>query len=152
MIVVAIIGILAAVALPAYQDYVARARITEGLGLAAAAKTTVAENAVSGIEKLSSGWNEPAGTDSVKSVEIDDDTGAITITYTDKAQGVVLTLTPFAGTGEDDAPVPLVGGTVPSAEITWACTVGDEEHTRYVPANCRSTVAEAPGGEEGGEG
>ena len=44
MIVVAIIGILAAVALPAYQDYTIRARVTEGLTVAAAAKTTVSEN------------------------------------------------------------------------------------------------------------
>ena len=46
MIVVAIIGILAAVAIPAYQDYTVRAKISEGLTIASAAKTTVAENAV----------------------------------------------------------------------------------------------------------
>jgi len=44
MIVVAIIGILAAIAIPAYQDYTIRAKITEGLNLADAAKTTVAES------------------------------------------------------------------------------------------------------------
>ena len=48
MIVVAIIGILAAVALPAYQDYTVRAKVTEGLSLAGAAKTAVAENAANG--------------------------------------------------------------------------------------------------------
>lgn len=48
MIVVAIIGILAAVALPAYQDYTIRARVTEGLALASAAKTSVAENNANG--------------------------------------------------------------------------------------------------------
>jgi type IV pilus assembly protein PilA len=41
MIVVAIIGVLASVALPAYQDYMIRARVSEGLGLASAAKTNV---------------------------------------------------------------------------------------------------------------
>ena len=45
MIVVAIIGILAAVALPAYQDYTVRGRVSEGLVAAAAAKVTVSENA-----------------------------------------------------------------------------------------------------------
>jgi type IV pilus assembly protein PilA len=49
MIVVAIIGILAAVALPAYQDYTVRARVTEGIALAGAAKLAVAENAANGL-------------------------------------------------------------------------------------------------------
>jgi type IV pilus assembly protein PilA len=49
MIVVAIVGILAAIAVPAYQDYTARSRVTEGLSLATAAKTMVAENAIAGL-------------------------------------------------------------------------------------------------------
>jgi type IV pilus assembly protein PilA len=55
MIVVAIIGILAAVALPAYQDYTTRAKVTEGISLASAAKTAVSENAQSG-QPFASGW------------------------------------------------------------------------------------------------
>jgi len=55
MIVVAIIGILAAVALPAYQDYIIRGRVTEGLAMASDAKTRVVDNAVNGIPKADSG-------------------------------------------------------------------------------------------------
>ena len=64
MIVVAIIGILAAVALPAYQDYTIRARVTEGLSLAAGAKVAVIGNAAIGIE-LGSGYGGNLGTKNV---------------------------------------------------------------------------------------
>jgi type IV pilus assembly protein PilA len=61
MIVVAIIGILAAIAIPAYQDYTIRSKITEGLNLAGAAKTTVAEgfesNALQGVTASADGWS-----------------------------------------------------------------------------------------------
>ncbi|MGQ0710912.1 MAG: pilin [Rhodoferax sp.] len=55
MIVVAIIGILAAVALPAYQDYTTRTKVTDGISLASAAKTAVSENAQNGLA-FASGW------------------------------------------------------------------------------------------------
>jgi type IV pilus assembly protein PilA len=61
MIVVAIIGILAAIAIPAYQDYTVRSKITEGLNLAGAAKTTVAEayesNGLTGVTAAATGWS-----------------------------------------------------------------------------------------------
>ena len=88
MIVIAIIGILASVALPAYQDYVVRARVAEGFGLATAAKTTVLDVVNSG--NVAGGYQadyvSPAATKNIDSIAISKDTGAITIT-TSKAAG-----------------------------------------------------------------
>ncbi|MDP8986011.1 MAG: prepilin-type N-terminal cleavage/methylation domain-containing protein, partial [Pseudomonadota bacterium] len=93
MIVVAIIGILAAIAIPAYQDYIVRSRVTEGLSLASAAETTIAENAGNGAADLSQGWTSPAATTNVASVVVST-VGVITVTMTAAAKGVVLTLSP----------------------------------------------------------
>ncbi|MGH8201107.1 MAG: pilin [Steroidobacteraceae bacterium] len=131
MIVVAIIGILAAIAIPAYQNYVIRARITEGLNLAAAAETTVAENADNGASSLVLGWTSPASTTNVASVTVDAGTGLITVTYTAVAANVVLTLKPQVDGAN------LASGTVPSDAITWQCLVSSGANDKYVPSNCR---------------
>src|SRR6059058_5908289 len=85
MIVVAIIGILAAVALPAYQDYMVRTRVAEGLAMAGAAKLAVSENAASGAATLNSGLVAPSATANVASLATNSATGEITITYTASA-------------------------------------------------------------------
>ena len=132
MIVVAIVGILAAVAIPAYQDYLVRARVSEGLGIASSAKTTVSENAIAGRADLSLGWNQPAATPNVQSVQITDTAaGVITVTYTAAAQNVVLTLTPTSGGAA------IAAGTPPTDSIVWTCAVTAAANNRYVPANCR---------------
>lgn len=137
MIVVAIIGILASIAIPAYQDYIVRAKVTEGISLASAAKTTIAENATFGASDLSRGWKAPAGTESVASVGVNTSSGLITITYTPKAgapSGGTATLlyTPTSNGGA------LVAGTVPTREINWTCTVGGSLLDKYRPAGCRN--------------
>ncbi|MDZ7656633.1 MAG: pilin [Sulfurimicrobium sp.] len=130
MIVVAIIGILAAVALPAYQDYTVRARVTEGLSMASSAKTTVAENAASGTA-LNSGWTAPTATTNVTSVALDGGNGTITVTYTAVAGAGTITLVPTSGGAA------LVSGTIPGDAIAWSCT-GGTLVAKYRPANCRA--------------
>ncbi|PPD33761.1 MAG: pilus assembly protein [Methylomonas sp.] len=136
MIVVAIIGILAAVALPAYQDYTVRARVTEGLSMASAAKTAVAENAAAGNSSLNIGWSSPTATENVASLAINSTTGAITITYTAKAGATTgadtIVMTPTS------AGAALVAGTIPTDAIAWGCTSGTTLANKYRPSNCRS--------------
>ncbi len=134
MIVVAIIGILAAVALPAYQDYTVRAKVTEGLSLAGAAKTAVAENAANG-KNLDSGFTAPAATANVASVAIAQATGVITVTYTAAIGSKTLFFTPTSGGAAlsgtaTDSVVPAGGS------IEWDCKGGTMD-AKYRPAACR---------------
>lgn len=131
MIVVAIIGILAAVALPAYQDYTVRAKVTEGLSLAAGAKVAVAENAAQG-EAFASGWTAPTATESVNGVAIAAATGQITITYEDVAGGDTIVLTPESGGAA------LAVGEIPGGgSIEWDCATNSTNAAKYRPAICR---------------
>ena len=143
MIVVAIIGILAAVALPAYQDYTVRAKVTEGLSLAGSAKTTISENAANGATDLASGWAAPASTANVSAMAVNSSNGEILITYTASATGGTLNLNPR------DGAVALTAGTVPTGgSISWHCrsasstaiTCGTSGTLsgKYVPATCRT--------------
>jgi type IV pilus assembly protein PilA len=125
MIVVAIIGILAAVALPAYQDYTIRARVTEGLSLANGMKPTISENIAANPTDDSTwcqGVQDLGATGAVASVECA--SGVVTTTMGSNAADVVLVLTPDNSTGNS---------------VTWTCTVSDAADSKYVPASCRAT-------------
>ncbi len=131
MIVVAIIGILAAVALPAYQDYMVRTRVAEGLAMAGAAKLAVSENAASGATSLTGGLVNPTTTANVAGFAADGTTGVITITYTAAAGGNTLIMEPSSGGSA------LTAGTVPTGgSINWACSSGSTL-SKYRPSACR---------------
>ncbi len=136
MIVVAIIGILAAVAIPAYQDYTVRAKVTEGLNLAAAAKTTVAENASNG-SAFTAGWTAPGATPNVASVEIAVGTGAITVTYGAAIDGggKTIIMVPTADSGALSGTA--ASSVIPEGRISWVCTTGTLQD-KYRPSNCRT--------------
>jgi type IV pilus assembly protein PilA len=120
MIVVAIIGILAAIALPAYQDYTIRAKVTEGLVLGSGAKSTVGENIAAGLSNRCAGVN--TGTTNRTTIGCTSASGLITATVNSEVTGIgniVLTLTPASN----------------SRGVTWTCATTSD--AKYVPAECR---------------
>ncbi len=136
MIVVAIIGILAAVALPAYQDYTVRARVTEGLSLAGGAKAAVAENAANGMA-FDAGWSAPTATNNVQSVAIDQGSGQITVTYTARAGGAGQTIFVVPRSNNAALTGDANGSSVPAGgSINWTCNTGTMD-ARFRPASCR---------------
>ena len=127
MIVVAIIGILAAIAIPAYQDYTIRAKVSEGVNMAAAAKTSVSEYYIS--QSSFPGDNSTAG----MSGTIDSNYVSSVIVST----GGVITVSLNSGNvgaGGNIAFVPTAG----NGSVLWACNTGTTTVApKYLPANCR---------------
>ena len=136
MIVVAIIGILAAVALPAYQDYTIRAKVAEGVVLASGAKLAVAENAANGAA-FRTGWAAPVETNNVKSVEVDDVTGKVTVTFTDSISKTPNNTMHFVPTAESPL-IPAVPGSpancTPTPAAAGATNVCNTNPVAEIPA------------------
>jgi type IV pilus assembly protein PilA len=127
MIVVAIVGILAAIAIPSYQDYSVRAQVTQGLSFAQAPKASVesswSENPTTPLTGLPASMTNP--TSSVQSVTVDPNSGSIQVIFgasTGPMSGHWITLFPSL---------------VADAPVTWTCQVDAAAEDRYVPAICR---------------
>ena len=131
MIVVAIIGILAAIAIPQYQEYTVRSRVTEGLGLASMVKTAVAETVQSTgtmpTTNASAGVGATIASKYVTSVVVGT-SGVITVTYNATATGLP--------SGENlIAFTPTLSG----GAVDWDCRgpAASQVPARFRPANCR---------------
>ena len=157
MIVVAIIGILAAVALPAYQDYTVRAKVSEAILAASACRTSITETVQSNsstVNPAANKWgceqNETGGspaasapTKYVLSV-VTDANGVITVTTTadtslNLAKSSTVVMTPYKGNGTATG-TPLTNTDVNIPIFRWVCAPGAGATgmpAKYLPGSCR---------------
>lgn len=127
MIVIAILGILLAIAIPAYQDYTVRAKVSEAMTMAAPAKLAVAEtlsstNTLPGTS-AAAGYSFPGATSFVTSIAVG-------------GSGVITVITQNTGTTGNLVLTPTRVGGSTSAQLTWVCT-NSTIPDKFLPAKCR---------------
>jgi type IV pilus assembly protein PilA len=129
MIVIAILGILLAIAIPAYQDYTVRAKVSEGMNVASAAKLAVAETRITlgrYPAAANASYGLPTSTsivgNNVASVAVTNASGFITITYNNDTNIATNTV--------------ILEPTVNAGSVSWECTGGSVQ-PKFRPANCR---------------
>ena len=156
MVVIAIIGILASFAVPAYQDSSVRARVSEGLSLAGVAKNQVLDVLSSGAaseQGYAAGYTSPAATANLSSISISAKTGVITINTSKAAGNGSLLLVPFTGTAAAASALPdaTTDYTAPEqGAVAWRCLAKGASvpsglsiesaatlDAKYAPAECR---------------
>lgn len=132
MIVVAIIGILAAVALPAYQDYTVRAKVSEVILAASSAKTSVAEAA-----QVNTAMPATASltVDSQSSKWV----SGVTYAQTSASVGVITVTTSTADSKISSKTIDMTGTLQGNGQVTWVCAAGATNgiDTKYLPASCK---------------
>lgn len=129
MIVIAILGILIAIALPAYQDYTVRAKVSEGINLAASPKLAIAEYAQTHNAwptATQSGYTFEA-TSIVSAISIGDANGVISIGYNSAE-------VPGAGGTAD---ITISAATLSNGTVVWTCENGTNFPAKYTPSSCR---------------
>lgn len=134
MIVIAILGILMAIAIPAYQDYTVRAKVSEGMNVAGAAKLAVAETrqTVGRFPTGNASYGLPTN-QSIRGNNVDQvnvgANGVITITYSDATGGPLV-----AGGAKTLIMTPTLGT---QGSVTWDCKTGGTVDAKFRPASCR---------------
>ena len=132
MIVIAILGILLAIAIPAYQDYTVRAKVSEAMTMAAPAKLAVAETvssvgSLAGITATNTGYAFPGQTSYVSNITITPATGVVTVTTQN---------TGAAGGNGDLVLTPTAAASNPG-QLNWSCATNSTIQDKYLPSKCR---------------
>lgn len=143
MIVVAILGILSAMALPSYQEYSVRAKVTEALVLASGHKNTIAENAANGVTLN-------AGTPGVGGTAVFVPTRHVDALSVNNAGELIMAMSASAGNGTlilspRDGGQPLAQGVIPGTALVWNCNAAGSTKggsmgslpAHFAPPECR---------------